>query len=64
MAKRKKRAAIRNLLHDHPLLGKGGAHRKSGKALRRREKLVLRKEWRDPMAYGAMGSHHSLPVCG
>jgi hypothetical protein len=63
MAKRNKRAAIRNPLHKHPLLGKGSVHRKSGKTLRRRDKLALRKEWCDPMASGAMGSHHSLPAC-
>ncbi|MDH3712773.1 MAG: hypothetical protein OET44_02870 [Gammaproteobacteria bacterium] len=59
MAKRKKRVAIRNPLYNHPLLGKGGAHRKSGKALRRRNKLALCKEWCDPMASGVMGSHYS-----
>lgn len=63
MAKRKKRVAVRNPLHNHPLLGKGGAHRKSGKALRRQHKLALRKEWGDPMVSGTMGSPHSLPMC-
>ena len=42
MTKRKKRAAIRNPFYQHPLLGKGGVHRKTGKALRRRDKLALR----------------------
>lgn len=35
----------RNLLHNHPLLGKGGVHGKSKKAERRRDKQVLRKAW-------------------
>lgn len=32
------------ILHD-PLLRKGGVHQKSGKALRRREKIKLKQEW-------------------
>lgn len=35
----------RNLLHDHPLLRKGGAHGKTKKAERRRDKHALRKAW-------------------
>ena len=60
MTKRKKRAAVRNPLYQHPLLGKGGVHSKTRKALRRRDKLALRKEWCDPMASSVMGSHHSV----
>lgn len=38
----------RNLLHDHPLLSKGGAHQKSQKAMRKHAKQVLRKgSWSD-----------------
>lgn len=62
MAKRRKRAAIRNPLYNHPLLGKGGEHRKHGKALRRRAKQRLHKEWGDPMASRVIGSHHSPPL--
>ena len=63
MAKRTRRAAPRNLLYRHPLLGKGAAHRKTRKSLRRKDKQALHKEWCDPMALDVMGSHHSLPAC-
>ncbi len=35
----------RNLLHDHPLLTKGGVHRKSNKSKRRIDKVKMKKEW-------------------
>jgi hypothetical protein len=35
----------RNLLHDHPLLSKGGIHRKSYKSKRRTDKVKIKKEW-------------------
>lgn len=35
----------RNLLHDHPLLRKGGVHQKSNKAKRRKEKQKLKQDW-------------------
>lgn len=35
----------RNPLHNHPLLFKGGMHKKSNKALRRIEKVKVKKEW-------------------
>jgi len=35
----------RNLLHNHPLLRKGGVHEKTRKAKRRSEKQALRKAW-------------------
>lgn len=35
----------RNPLHNHPLLSKGGVHRKTNKALRRTEKVRVKKEW-------------------
>ncbi|MBV2091389.1 MAG: hypothetical protein KUF72_10905 [Candidatus Thiodiazotropha sp. (ex Ctena orbiculata)] len=35
----------RNLLHNHPMLRKGGVHDKSNKAKRRKEKQNLRKVW-------------------
>ncbi len=34
----------RNPLHNHPLLFKGGVHRKTNKSKRRIEKIKLRKE--------------------
>lgn len=43
MNKRKRKT--RNLMHDHPLLRKGGIHQKTLKAIRRREKISLKKEW-------------------
>ena len=33
----------RNLLHDHPLLSKGGVHQKSNKSKRRLEKVKMKK---------------------
>jgi len=35
----------RNLLHDHPLLSKGGVHRKSNKSKRCIDKVKMKKEW-------------------
>ena len=35
----------RNLLHDHPLLSKGGIHCKSNKSKRRMDKIKMKKEW-------------------
>ena len=35
----------RNILHDHPLMHKGGVHQKSNKAVRRREKQKLKRDW-------------------
>ncbi|QMU62274.1 MAG: hypothetical protein GKR92_11445 [Gammaproteobacteria bacterium] len=35
----------RNPLHDHPLLSKGGGHRKTNKSKRNLDKVKLKKEW-------------------
>ena len=35
----------RNLLHNHPLLSKGGVHQKNNKSKRRLERVKLKKEW-------------------
>ena len=35
----------RNPLHNHPLLTKGGRHTKTNKAVRRKEKIAIKKEW-------------------
>ena len=43
MSKNKRK--LRNTLHDHPLLQKGGVHQKPEKAVRRQEKIKLKKEW-------------------
>ncbi len=43
--KKSKRLPVRNLLHDHPLLRKGGIHLKSNKSKRRDAKLRIKKEW-------------------
>lgn len=40
----------RNPLHDHPLLGKGGAHGKTRKAERRAERVRRSREWPVPSA--------------
>jgi hypothetical protein len=36
---------IRNLLHNHPLMSKGGVHEKAKKAKRKAEKQIMRREW-------------------
>lgn len=41
----KQKPKVRNTLHDHPLMTKGGVHEKSKKAKRRTEKQKLQKEW-------------------
>lgn len=35
----------RNPLHNHPLLFKGAKHGKTNKAVRRKEKIAIKKEW-------------------
>ncbi len=39
------RSKMRNSLHDHPLMRKGGVHEKPYKAKRKDEKQKLKKEW-------------------
>ena len=36
---------LRNPLHNHPLMRKGGVHQKPDKAKRQHEKHKIRKEW-------------------
>ena len=36
---------VRNPLHDHPLMQKGGAHEKPYKTKRSKDKQKLKKEW-------------------
>ena len=45
MKKRKAHLRGRNLLHDHPLLRKGGVHEKTNKAKRKSERQSLKREW-------------------
>ena len=45
MPSNKQKSNVRNLLHDHPLLRKGGIHEKPDKTKRRNEKQKLKKEW-------------------
>ena len=35
----------RNFLHNHPILTKGGVHKKSNKSKRCLEKVKMKKEW-------------------
>jgi hypothetical protein len=56
MKNRKNKA--RNLLHDHPLLRKGGRHEKTYKAKRRKEKQELRKSWFSLSAYCVLRENH------
>jgi len=41
----------RNLLHNHPLMRKGGVHEKSKKTKRRLDKQKLRDEWGSLMIF-------------
>lgn len=36
---------MRNPLHNHPLLRKGGVHRKTNKSMRSKDKVNMKKEW-------------------
>ena len=45
MVKRRRESKQRNLLHDHPLMRKGGVHEKPYKAKRMVEKQKMKKEW-------------------
>ena len=47
---RLKRGRQRNPLHDHPLLKKGGVHQKTRKAMRKRDKQAIKREWADPVS--------------
>ena len=49
----------RNLLHNHPLLRKGGMHEKTKKAKRRKEKQELRKAWFSLSAHCALRENHA-----
>ena len=42
---RKLKLRRRNPLHNHPLLFKGGVHRKTNKSKRRLDKVKMKKEW-------------------
>ncbi len=57
----------RNLLHNHPLLRKGGIHRKSNKSKRRLEKVKMKKEWLPQNIFATVcfgeGSHVHLQFC-
>ena len=44
MAKRKN--AMRNPLHNHPLMKRGGVHGKTNKAQRQQERQALKRQWR------------------
>lgn len=54
MNKKKQVSRLRNLLHDHPLMRKGGVHDKTNKQKRTAEKQQWKKEW---------GSLNARPVC-
>jgi len=42
---RLKHGRMRNPLHDHPLMRKGGVHDKTHKQKRRADNQKLKKEW-------------------
>ncbi|MEJ2620044.1 MAG: hypothetical protein P8163_07215 [Candidatus Thiodiazotropha sp.] len=57
MAKKANRP--RNLLHNHPMLRKGGVHDKPNKAKRRKEKQNLRKAWFSLSTYCVLREDHA-----
>ena len=72
-ARSKPEVTVRNRVALNPLLGKGAAHRKSKKAIRRADKVSLRKE-RYPqsipagypllVAFDFLGVPNSIPNSG
>ncbi len=42
----KQKKVIRNPLHNHPLMQRGGVHEKTKKAQRQQDKQQLKKLWR------------------
>jgi len=58
--RQKKPAALpkkaRNLLHNHPLMQKGGVHDRTQKSKRQQDKVQLRKEWlpQIPLAFACV----------
>lgn len=42
----KQKRVVRNPLHDHPLMKRGGVHEKTKKAQRQQDKVQLKKLWR------------------
>lgn len=63
MRKQPQNPKPRNLLHDHPLLQKGGAHGKTRKASRRVAKMELRREWCPQSAVVESVVPALLPAC-
>ena len=57
MAKQKR--TMRNPLHNHPLMKRGGVHGKSGKAQRQQDKQVLKRQWRDAKTNCGLFLHHA-----
>jgi hypothetical protein len=52
MKSKQKQNRARNILHDHPMLRKGGVHQKSNKALRRKDRQKLKKDWCPLIVFG------------
>lgn len=46
MSRAKRQRTMRNPLHDHPLMKRGGLHEKSSKAQRQQDKQSLKRQWR------------------
>lgn len=53
----------RNLMHDHPLMKKGGVHDKTTKAKRRTDKQAMRKAWFSPSTVAVLGEGHAGRGC-
>ncbi|MCU7944376.1 MAG: hypothetical protein KZQ87_17040 [Candidatus Thiodiazotropha sp. (ex Cardiolucina cf. quadrata)] len=49
----------RNLLHNHPMLRKGGVHDTTNKAQRRKAKQNLRKAWFSLSASSVLREDHA-----
>ncbi len=60
MAKKKRIPDVtgpRNHLHNHPLLGKSGAHQQSTKAKRQHDKVKLKREWSQVSVFALTCGH-------
>ena len=60
MKNTKQKRITRNVLHDHPLMKKGGVHEKTEKAKRQRDKQQLRKSWRNLKVNSGLFSNYAM----
>ena len=62
MKRNREKPRLRNLLHDHPLMRKGGVHEKSNKAKRKQERQKFKKEWCCLMLFAKVILNNTFPL--